>query len=173
MNLMLMLSCPFSVQGREPYLQDLKKKILCCFVFRHLRTDFFKLGMMIKTTKLYILISVWITLTFIHGHSCIRNQKLWCPFSWKFQSQFGVSSAFCHSLWLCWSSGKIYFVQVIFWEKSANMILWNNRLTLPCQDSREPISVKLGNTMMLLNCTFWFQFEWPWCSFKDTGLRES
>ena len=29
--------------------------------------------MMIKTTKLYILISVWVTLTVIQGHSCIRN----------------------------------------------------------------------------------------------------
>ena len=35
----------------------------------------FKLG--------YILISVLMTLTFIVGHSCMRNQELWCPFSLK------------------------------------------------------------------------------------------
>ena len=32
-----------------------------------------KLGMMIKTTKLYILISVWVILSFTRGHRCIRN----------------------------------------------------------------------------------------------------
>ena len=31
--------------------------------------------MMIKTTKLYILISVRMTLTFIQGHSCIKNEN--------------------------------------------------------------------------------------------------
>ena len=30
---------------------------------------------MMKTTKLYIFISVWMTLTFIQSHSCIRNQN--------------------------------------------------------------------------------------------------
>ena len=39
----------------------------------------FKLGIMIETTNLNIFISVWMTLTFIHGHSSIRNQKRWCP----------------------------------------------------------------------------------------------
>ena len=36
----------------------------------------FILGMVIKSTKLYILVSVWMTLTFIQGHSCIRNKKI-------------------------------------------------------------------------------------------------
>ena len=33
----------------------------------------FKLDMMIETTRLYILISVWMILTFIQGHSCMRH----------------------------------------------------------------------------------------------------
>ena len=49
----------------------------------------FKFGLMIKTTKLYILILVSMTLTFIQGHSGIRNKKLWCPFSHKFIYRFG------------------------------------------------------------------------------------
>ena len=49
----------------------------------------FKLGAMIVTPKLYILISVWVTLTFSQGHSCMRNQKLQCPFSPKFKYWFG------------------------------------------------------------------------------------
>ena len=35
----------------------------------------FKLGVMIETTELYILISVWMTLTFIQGCTSIRNQN--------------------------------------------------------------------------------------------------
>ena len=35
----------------------------------------FKLGMVIETTKFYILKSVWMTLTLIQGHSCMRNQN--------------------------------------------------------------------------------------------------
>ena len=31
--------------------------------------------MMIKTTQLYILVSVWMALTFIQGHSCMRNKN--------------------------------------------------------------------------------------------------
>ena len=77
MNLTLMLSCPFSIQGREPYLSDfMKKKNFDIGLYSDIS---FKHGMMIKTTKLYIF-----TFTFIRGHSCLRNKKasqLWCPFS--------------------------------------------------------------------------------------------
>ena len=44
----------------------------------------FKLGMMVEITGLYILISVWMTLTFFQGHSRIRNQKPPRTFSRKF-----------------------------------------------------------------------------------------
>ena len=73
MNLILILSRPFSIQGSEPYLCDfsLKKTNKHCLVFRHLETDFQALNF----------ISVWITLTFIQGHSCMRYQKHWFPFS--------------------------------------------------------------------------------------------
>ena len=33
----------------------------------------FKLGMVIKTTKFYIMIPVWMTLIIIYGHSCMRK----------------------------------------------------------------------------------------------------
>ena len=36
----------------------------------------FKLGMMMGTSKLYSLMPVWMTLTFIQGHSCMRNPIL-------------------------------------------------------------------------------------------------
>ena len=33
----------------------------------------FKVGMIIEITNLWILVSVWMTLTFIHGHSCMKR----------------------------------------------------------------------------------------------------
>ena len=50
-----------------------------------------------KTTKLYILILVWSTLTFIQGHSC---QKLQCSFSHKFLS-INVDEVHCVAT-TCW-----------------------------------------------------------------------
>ena len=43
----------------------------------------FKLDVMIETSKLYIMISVPMTLTLIQGHSCMRYQISLCPFSRK------------------------------------------------------------------------------------------
>ena len=68
-NLILILSHPFIIQGREP--------CLCDFVKINFNIGLYsdKRGMMIWTTKLYIVISVWMTLAFIQGHNCMRNQK--------------------------------------------------------------------------------------------------
>ena len=74
----LILLCPFSIQGRETYLGDVVEKKTTTLACIHSFEDQFlsNFGIMIKTTNLYILISVWMTLTFIYGHSCMRNQKL-------------------------------------------------------------------------------------------------
>ena len=114
------LTVPFSIQGREPDSHDFvkktnkqktpkTKKIKQKNFNISLYSDIyecvpFKLGLMIETSELYILTSVWMTLTSIQGHSCMRNQRLWCPFSCKFQYRFGWNSACCHSLLVCWSS---------------------------------------------------------------------
>ena len=45
-------------------------------VFRHLQIDSFKLGMMIGTAMLFILMSAWMILTLIQGHTCLRNRKI-------------------------------------------------------------------------------------------------
>ena len=75
MNLILILSHLFNIQGREPYLCDFVQRTrtvpwysdICGLIS-------FKSGVIIETSKLYILISVWITLTFIEDLSCMRNQ---------------------------------------------------------------------------------------------------
>ena len=58
MNLILILSCPFNIQGREPNLYDfVKKKNFNVGLYSDIyRLISFKLCMLIKTTKLYILI---------------------------------------------------------------------------------------------------------------------
>ena len=62
MNLILILCCPFNIQGRETYLYDLVKKkknatltLACIQTFY--QSIFIKLGLMIVTSTLYILIS--------------------------------------------------------------------------------------------------------------------
>ena len=124
--------CISSVQySREssPLMSFLKnifvKKLLtltCIQTFTDQFLSFsFKLVMMIEATKLYILKSVWMTLTFIQGHSCMKNQKLWCPYSRRFMYQFGLNSVCRHNLLVYWSSCKIKqkqnkkkFPQIIF-----------------------------------------------------------
>ena len=50
---------------------------------------FYQLGMMIKTTKFYIMISVLMVLAFIQGDSCETKEKVQCPFSQQFHCGFG------------------------------------------------------------------------------------
>ena len=103
----------FTVQGRKPYICDCAQKktpkkpqprtwTLAC-IQKFWTDSFFKLSMMIQVTKFYILISVWMTLTFIQGCGCMRNEKL-VPFSHKFKYQCGWDSVWCHNLLICWSS---------------------------------------------------------------------
>ena len=114
-NLMLILSHSFNTQGKEPYLCDFFKENvnlgLCSDIYRPI---FFKLGTIIETTKFYILISVWMTLTFIQGHSCMRNQKLLCPFSWKHCRWFGLDSVFATNCWFVKAHAKFVCTSNIF-----------------------------------------------------------
>ena len=68
---------PFNIQGRKPYLYDfIKINFNFGFYSNTYRPISFKLDRMIETTKFYILISVWITLTCSQGHICMRNLDL-------------------------------------------------------------------------------------------------
>ena len=72
MNLVLILSHLFSIQGREPYFDGFVEEANNVGLYPGIyRPISIKLSMMIlEATKFYILISVWMTLTFIQGHSC-------------------------------------------------------------------------------------------------------
>ena len=87
MNLILVFSWPFN-KGENPTYMILF--VWGFFMFLSLDIDLysdiyrlvsFKLSMTIETTQLYIFISVWMTFTFIQGHSCMRNQNFCGIFS--------------------------------------------------------------------------------------------
>ena len=83
MKLILILSHPLNIQGEKTYFYRFCKKKnqkkrenydvgLYSNIYLPLS---FKLGLMIETTMLCILISVWKTLTFPQGQSSIKNKK--------------------------------------------------------------------------------------------------
>ena len=74
MNFMLFSSRPVNVHGGESYLCDLVKNTCSADMDLDIyRQISFKLGVMIETNELYILIPKWMTLIFIQGHSCMRT----------------------------------------------------------------------------------------------------
>ena len=83
-NIILILSCLISIARRGPYLGALGNRLWHWLVFTELSV---KLGVMIITTKLFILILVW--MTFICGQCCsrVRNQN----FCVHFLANFSVN----------------------------------------------------------------------------------
>ena len=110
--------------SRESYLCDSEKKIMVGLYSNIYKPIYFKLGMLTETTKSYILISVWITLTFIQVHSFMWKQKLLCPLSQKSRRGFGWNSVCCHNLLVCWSLCWIYFAQAVFKEEMSADVIW-------------------------------------------------
>ena len=69
-------------RGSPTYVMLVKKMLtLACVQTLFYWPISFRLGLMIKTTRLSILLSVWMTLTFTQGHSCMRNKKFVVHFS--------------------------------------------------------------------------------------------
>ena len=99
----------------------------------------FKLGMMIETTKFYILISVWMTLT--QGNCCIEIKKLLCPFSRTLQS---IWMKFCR---LPQPVGLLKLMLNLFcteysWEIA--LLAWFYKIYFLYRPVCEPICLKLG-----------------------------
>ena len=55
----------------------------------------FKLGLMIDTNVLYILILALLTLTLVQGHMSVRKQKFMCQFSHKVFNRFQWNLVYC------------------------------------------------------------------------------
>ena len=101
----------------------------------------FKVGMTGEITKLYILISVWMALTFIHGHSCMRffflNPRTFhCRFQW--------SSVCCLNQLVCCSSLLDLPCTAIFkGENSADNFIKCTFNIVMCRDTYESICLKI------------------------------
>ena len=80
MTLILILFRAFNIQGRESYLYTNKQLNIDLYLDMYKRI-FLQIGLVIEINILYIMISVWMSLTFIHGHSSMRIQRLLCLFS--------------------------------------------------------------------------------------------
>ena len=61
----------------------------------------FKCGVIANTSKQYCLIWVWMTLTFIQSHICMRKQKLLHSFSLQTCDQFGWNLVCYHDMLMC------------------------------------------------------------------------
>ena len=137
-------------QGIEPYLCDFvrgKEPSNIGLYSDIYRPVSFKLAIMIGTTKFFMLISVWIKLTFIQGHSCMRNQTLWCPFSQKFRRPFGWNSVCCHTNLLKRMLNLICTIDIqrreLCW---CGLIKYIIDIVL-CRDSCKPICFKVGRIL--------------------------
>ena len=75
-NLMFFFFVHSLFEGENPILCDFVKKTFNIGWYSDIYRQFsFQVDMMIEITKLYTLISLWMTWTFIQGHSCMRNKK--------------------------------------------------------------------------------------------------
>ena len=74
MTFVIHLSCPIGMEGRKYFYDFCTKRINIGLYSNIYRLMSFKLGMIIKTSELYIFVSVWMTLTFIQGHGCVRKK---------------------------------------------------------------------------------------------------
>ena len=126
----------------------------------------FKLCMMVEIKKIYIWIPVWMTLTFIQGHSCMRNQKLLSTILEILQ--FGWNLLSFHNLLVCGSSCQIYFVQVE--SRQRTMLTWFYKRCV-----RTFVNWFVSNLVWCQtwsNSTVWFQFGWRMFSQGNRVMRK-
>ena len=98
-NLILILSCPFSIQWREPYKISFFKKSKVGLYSDTYRPNSFKLDLIIEITILYILIQFrWPWLSFkVAG--VWEFKTVGVSYSQKFPSWCGWNSVCCHTCW--------------------------------------------------------------------------
>ena len=92
MNLMLAFDLFYLIFKGENLTYAISLEKLIAFIMglysNMYRPISLKLGVMIETTKFYILISVWMTVTVIQGHSCVWGDgdvvSIYCTFKYQF-----------------------------------------------------------------------------------------
>ena len=162
MKLILILSCVFNIQGKESYMYDSVIESFNVGLYSDIyRSVSFRLGMVIETTKVYVLISVWMIFTFIQGNSCIKKKK-----------KKTLVSIFSQIWVLVWMKFSMLRQPVLFLRPLLNLLCINKQRNIQprelswccflkytfnivmCQDTSEPICFKLGimlNAVKLCN----------------------
>ena len=133
----------------------------------------FKLGMTIETTKVYILIPVLMTLTFIQCHMYEKSnifllilqmfQTMWFQFS-LLPQPLGLLKCMLNLFHMINFQGRLLYLHD-FIKYTFNICL--------CQNTCEPFFFSKPGMMLDTNSAVWFQFEWPWPSVKVTELWDS
>ena len=105
----------------------------------------------------------------IQGHSCMRNQKLCCPFSCKFWYWFGWSSVCFHNLLICWSSHEFFCCcctnKIKGRELHRHHVMKYTLNIVMCHYTWEWICFKLG---MMLNTTKLYSLIPVWMTLMFT-----
>ena len=117
----------------------------------------FKLGMMRETTKLFILILVWMTFTFIQGHCCRRYQNFGVHFFLKF---------FLANLSINFAHAKVSLHK--YSSRERTVLTWFYEIYV----KQHHLSGHLWTDLFQSWYDAWM-FESPWCSLRVTGLGES
>ena len=126
----------------------------------------------VNTSALYILILVYLTLTLIQGHRCVRKEK---------KSALIISQSF-QSIWIesgllssLVSVANLMFIlfrsfNILGREPDLRDLIKNNINIGLYSDIYGPISFKLG---LIVRSTFIYQFWWPLPSSKVTVVWET
>ena len=170
-NLLLFVSCPINIQGRELYINDFTffLKSVCWLALWHSQARFFQ-TMMIEATELYILIPVWTTLTFIEGFTLYNITKA-CVFIFL-QIFPSVWMKFCVAI-TCWyveAQATLILYDNCARERIGPVILWNIPLAVACVGT-------LVNQFVSNLVWCWSQLNKSsaipvWLKVKVTGLQE-
>ena len=125
-HLFVDVQCKFKWESHRVILLTNFKIGLCADIY-----DWFLSVMVWWQIPLYSTsLSVWMTLSFFQGHSCVRKQTVPCLFSCKFHSQLRWHLECCHDLLVCWSSYKLYFAWSLI--KGENLPWWVYHIDFQC-----------------------------------------
>ena len=92
----------------------------------------FKLDIIIETAKVYILIPVWITLTFKQSRGYVTNHKLTLPFPSNFSIDFDEIQCVASTCKLIEAHAKFVLHGLYLRKKTIFVTLLDTSLTLAC-----------------------------------------
>ena len=90
------------------------------------------------SADLFVFILVWVTLTFIQGHSGTRRQKLLDQLSHKVLCWFLWKLVSCWDILVCWNSFLCYLVQCVFKRENFMEVISFKKKTK--KETKQPLA---------------------------------